>query len=224
VAVLWLCAAVAVAWPSAAWAQATPAAAGSRPIELTVQGAWVGPASFGSANQTFLRQDGSSYTVFEAQSSLGSGVGVEANIGYPIGSRLQAEFTGSWSRSGLRTNIVGDVEDADNVTLTETIMRVSVEGGALWTLKTRARSTLFLRGGAGWMRELAGSGALAEDGLVANAGVGMKYWWGASTPGQQPRIGLRIEGRVAIRSAGVTLGERSVRVAPIASGGLIVRF
>lgn len=215
----------AVASPHAALAQ-TPAAAASvsRPIELAVQGSWVGPASFGSANQNYLRPDGSLYPVFQAESSLGSGFGVEANIGYPLGARFQAEFTGGWSRSSLRTEITGDVENADDVTLTETLMRFSLEGAGVWTVRTRERSSIFLRGGAGWMRELAGSGALTEDGLVANAGVGMKYWWGTSTPGRQKRIGLRVEGRLSIRSGGITLGERSVRVAPIASGGLIFRF
>jgi len=207
-----------------AWAQTPPAPSNDRPIEVAVQGSWVGPASFGSANQNYTRPAGSPYPVFEAESSLGSGFGVEANIGYPLAARLQAELTGGWSRSSLQTKIDDDVEDADDVTLTETLMRFSVEGAALWTFLTRDRSTVFLRGGGGWMRELAGSGALVEDGFVANAGVGMKYWWGTATPGQAKRIGLRVEGRLSIRSGGITLGEKSVRVAPIASGGLIFRF
>jgi hypothetical protein len=219
--VLLIVAFAAAAGPAAA--QTAPASSGL-PIEVSVQAAWVGPASFGSVNENLTRPAGSPYPVFQTDNSLGSGIGVEANFGYPLGARLQAELTGAWSRASLRSEITGDVEDADDITITETLNRFSIEGGVLWTLRTRERSSIFIRGSGGWMRELAGSGALAEDGFVANAGAGMKYWWGTATPGQAKRIGLRVEGRLSIRSGGITLGERSVRVAPVASGGLIFRF
>ena len=75
------------------------------------------------------------------------------------------------------------------------------------------------------MRELAETGALTEDGAIANVGGGMKYWWRDQARGACRKLGLRVEGRAAIRSVGhLRSVEQSTRVAPVLAGGLVIGF
>ena len=74
------------------------------------------------------------------------------------------------------------------------------------------------------MRELTGSGALIEDGFIGNAGAGVKYWWVERPTGRIRRVGLRVEGRMSIRSAALTLGESKTRFAPVVVGGIVFGF
>jgi hypothetical protein len=196
----------------------------SRRVDFSAQVPWIGPASFGQSQEGLLRPDGSTLPVFTADSSLRSGVGVEVNLDIGLMRRLMAEVTGGWTRSTLASRVTGDAEGADALTVTDTLTRFSLEGAAVWTLRLRGRTTWFLRGGAGWMRELAGSSALVDDGVVGRVGAGVKYWWRDRPRGRLRRVGVRFDGGVQIRSGSITLGDHGLRVAPMVSGGLIFGF
>jgi opacity protein-like surface antigen len=217
---------------SPAWAQASaqtarppqrPPRVGTR-VEIAAQATWTGPISFGQASQTLTRPDGTNLVVFNTDSRLAPGYGVGADLGILIGKKLVAEMSGSWNRATLETRITGDVESADPITATASMDRFTIEGGGLWTIARRGRASFFVRGSAGWMREVAETSALVEDGIVAHAGGGMKYWWRDRPRGTLRRFGVRIEARAQIRSSGLTLGEPATTIAPVISGGLVFGF
>jgi hypothetical protein len=213
--------------PVSALGQATsaPAAPASRPVELTVTGALTGPTTFGGASADLLRPDGGTTSLFRTENRLGTGFGVELDLGVGLTRRLFAEATGSWIHAGFETRVTSDLEGADDVTLTESGTRFSVEGAGLVQVATLAGGDLFARGSAGWMRELAGEGALIEDGITGSAGVVYRRWWHQGAPGARMRgLGVRVDGRLSMRSAGLTLGERKMRVAPFIAFGIVFGF
>ncbi len=119
--------------------------------------------------------------VFNSDISMGPGPGAEVHFGRSVGSRLALEVTGTWTFTTIRAEVSTDFDNAPDATLTEDLSRFSVEGSALWRLAGGAKRALYLRGGAGWMRELTGGATLAETGVIGNVGASVKYWWGAST-------------------------------------------
>jgi hypothetical protein len=217
---------------SPAWAQASaqtarppqrPPRLGTK-VEIAAQATWNGPISFGQASQTLIKPDGTNLVVFNTDSRLAPGYGVEADLGVLIGKKFVAEISGSWSRATLESRITGDVEGADPITATASMDRFTIEGGGLWTIATRGRASFFVRGSAGWMREVAETSAFIEDGTIVHAGGGMKYWWRDRPRGTLRRFGVRIEGRAQVRSSGLTLREPATTIAPVISGGLVFGF
>ena len=216
------------AMASPALAQSTAQAASVRPrtprVDIAIQGAWIGPVSFGESSMDLLRPDGSPLTVFRSENRLASGLGTEVHVAFPARQRLTVELSGTWTRADLESRISGDIEDAEDVTVSEALDRVTAEGSLVWTWRTTRRTSWFVRGGAGWMREMAARGLLREDGVIVNAGAGLRYWWRERPRGALRRLGLRFEGRASIRSSGLSLGEQTSRIAPVFSGGLILGF
>ncbi|HKW01609.1 MAG TPA: hypothetical protein VJN96_17410 [Vicinamibacterales bacterium] len=207
----------------------TPRPQTSRPprdhgIELTLGGAWTGGNSFGSSDANLQTPTGSSLMLFNTKSDLGAGGGLEAHLSFRVTKRLAAEFSGTWTHATIHTSLSGDFEGADSLTANVGISRFTLEGSGLWTLNTRGKARWFIRGGFGWMREVDETGVLTEDGTIANIGGGVKYWWRDQARGTFRKLGLRVEGRAAIRSSGISLDQKSTRVAPVLAGGLVIGF
>jgi hypothetical protein len=178
----------------------------------------------GDRNASLTRPDGRPLSVFQGEISMGPGPGAEVHFGRAVGTRLAVEATGTWTFTTTRAKVSSDIEGATDATLTEDLSRFSVEGSTLWRLAGGDRRALYLRGGAGWMRELVSGGTLAETGVIGNVGAAVKYWWGAPSSGQRRRLGLRLDGRAVLRSGGVDLGVSGVRLAPAASADLMIGF
>jgi hypothetical protein len=193
-------------------------------IELTLGGAWTGGNSFGSADANLQAPDGSSLTLFKSTSDLGAGGGLESHLSFRVTKPFAVEFSGTWTHATIHTALSGDFENAEPLTASVGVSRFTLEGSAVWTFKTRGRSRWFLRGGFGWMREVDETSVLTEDGTIANIGGGVKYWWRDQARGAFRKLGLRVEGRAAIRSSGISLDQKSTRVAPVLAGGLVIGF
>jgi hypothetical protein len=192
--------------------------------ELSVGAIGLGTTPIGSRDATHARPSGGPLQIFSSDVSLGLGPGAEVHFGRSAGSRFVFEATGTWAFTTIRSRVSADLEGAPDATLTEDLTRFSIEGSALWRLTGGAKRALYFRGGAGWMRELAAGSTLAEDGIIGNVGAAMKYWWGASSPARRRRLGLRLDGRVILRSGGVDLGASGVQAAPAASADLMIGF
>lgn len=202
----------------------TAAARTADPVtELALTAAWIGPQSFGTSDAALTAPNGSPLVVFRTDSRLAPGAAFEVHLGRRLARRFWVEATGSWQHADYETRVFDDIEDGDDLTLAVSSSRYTVEGSALWTLAERGALTVFARGGAGWVRETAGGRSLVADGAIGNVGAGVKYWWGLR-PGRLRRIGLRVEGRVSLRSGALTLGESQVRFAPVVVGGIIFGF
>jgi hypothetical protein len=191
---------------------------------VTVGGAWLGGLSFGSVNANLQAPDGSSFTLFSTSSELGAGAGLEAHVGFRVTKKLAAEVSGTWASAEARTSISSDFEGAAPLTATVGTSRFTLEGSALWTIARHGKAQWFVRGGFGWLRELDETSVLVEDGTVATVGGGVKYWWREQPRGAFGKLGLRAEARVAIRSAGISLDDRSTHAQPVVAGGLIIGF
>ena len=192
--------------------------------QVAVGGAYVGAMPLGSESADLQRPDGSPLPLFQTDVSLRQGLGVEVHLTRQLGARSAAEVTGAWTSTRIRTRVSSDFENIPAATLTERLSRFAVEASVLWNFAATADRSVFLRAGGGWMREVAGSATFTDDGLIGNVGVGMKYWWSRSTPGQGRRWGVRLDGRAVLRARGVDLGAETVRVAPAAAADLLFGF
>lgn len=195
-----------------------------RPKEFTIMGLLIGPSNIGESTASLIRPDGSPLVVFSATDRLAPGYGLESALGFQIKKGIWAEASGSWSQTELQTRVSNDVEGAEAMTLTESVMRFSVEGSALFYFHETAKTGIFARGGAGWMRELTGSSSLALDGVMGNGGVGVKHLVRDKPRGGFRRVGFRAEFRVNVRSTSLTPLAPAKRVAVAGAGGLVIGF
>jgi len=201
-----------------------PAAPRDHGIEVAVGAAWTAGNSFGSSDANLQAPAASSLTLFHTSSDLGAGGGLEAHLSFRVAKPFAAEISGTWTHQTISTSVSGDFENASSLTATVGVSRFTFEGSGIWTLKSRGRTRWFVRGGVGWMREVDETGVLLEDGTIANVGGGVKYWWRDQARGSFRKIGLRVEARAAIRSSGISLDQKSTRVAPVVAGGLVFGF
>ena len=78
---------------------------------------------------------------------------------------------------------------------------------------------LFLRAGAGYLRELHEKNEVIETGSEYHAGGGLKLWFGDGNH----RAGLRVDGGVAFRKGGADIVDKK-RTVPTAGVSLIYLF
>jgi len=191
--------------------------------ELAVGGLAILPTSLGAMDANLLDPTGAPFRLFRTSTDTSLGLGLEVNVGTAVSRRLDVEFSGAWTRFDVRTKISDDVEDVPGLTATETLTRFSAGGAVLWRFAQGARAAGFLRGGVGWMRELSSDAALAEDGLLLDAGVGVKYWLSTNAAGDG-RFGLRAEFRVLNRRQGIDIDDGSTRLWPVVVGTAVLKF
>jgi hypothetical protein len=211
-------AAIASAAPALAQTPAQPRV--QREREAAIGVVIAGPASLGSTSASFIRPNGTPLELFRVKNRFAFRYGVEAVLSYQIARRFWLEGAGSWTLGDVESRVESDFEDATLLTASSTVSRFTVEGGGLVALNEPGAVTWFLRGTAGWMRELGGDNVIAENGLVGNAGFGVKYWWRDPATGRRT-VGLRLEARANARTRGLALGEDKLRVAGVGFAGLM---
>jgi hypothetical protein len=212
------------ALPVQALAQVSPAPAPERGVELSVGGTFLAPAPAGSSSADLITSSGSRLTLFDVESRYGIGYGGDATLGFRLSPALWFEVAGGYTWTKAKSEITDDLEDAADVTISETISRASAEGALVWYFADRGTSAFFIRGSGGWMRELAGGNSLVEDGIIGSGGAGFRRWWRQNRPGGLKRIGLRLEGRLIVRAKGLEFGSANLRLTPAASGLIVFGF
>jgi len=218
---LGLCLSLLTASPAVTWAQ-QPSSFNRG--EFGLAATLLGPFALGSASADLIRPSGGRLSLFNTTDSLGPGPGLEASLAFRISRRFALQAAGNWSVTTVRATIEDDFEGVPDVTISESLSRFGAIGAALWTFRDRHRASWFLRAGAGWMREVAGAGASAQDGIVGNAGGGVKYWFGNQPRPRGRRVGLSLEALALLRSGGISRGSHAVRVAPALQAGLVTDF
>jgi hypothetical protein len=205
-------------------AAAQPAPAPSHRPEIVVNVLWTGGAGYGSSSANLTTPAGSPQPLYSTASRLAAGAGAEVQLDFRVTAHLRAQASGTWSRADLVTEVRADFEGVAPLTATLPVSLFTVEGSAVWSFHPRGRLEPFARAGAGWLRERTSDGGLRADGLVVNAGGGVKYWWRRQPRGLLKRFGLESEVRLAVRSGALTLGTRTMLAAPAVTVGAMVGF
>lgn len=213
---------VLVAFGAAAVASAQPAQ--SR-LAVSVGPDWVGSMDAGGGNATLTAAGSGRFGVFETSSTLTGGVGVGGALGVRLAGGLWTELTGRYHSARLATRVTGDIEAADE-SATEALQQMQIDGGLLWIpdrLRVASRLQLFLSGGAGYLRQLHGTGTLAETGRGYYAGGGALVSLPVRPGGMFAASGVRLDVRAAMAQRGVLFDSR-VHAAPAVWVSLFLRF
>jgi len=218
----WLSLLMVVAGAQASFAQ-TPAATSRKP-EIDVSMIAIAGASAGSQNANLTAPDGSPFLLFSSSQRVGPAFGPEVQVGFGLTRHLSAEVTGSWTHAELRSSLSADFEGAAPVTATERLSMFTLSGSGVWSFARRGKWQPFLRGGAGWLRELTSDSAVAADGAIAHGGGGVKYWWRDRPRGAFKRFGVRTEARFVSRHDGLSFGNGRRLNAIAGTVGVMIGF
>ena len=123
----------------------------------------------------------------------------------------------------LRVSLSNDFESAPNVDADEQVTQYVIDGTLLYQFATfsSGRAGLFVAGGGGYLRQLDDGNENVTTGSQIHGGGGLHYWFGSG----QHRLGLRVEGRIAVRNGSVDLSpEDKHRLVPTLSAGLAYLF
>jgi hypothetical protein len=183
----------------------------------------VGPIQFDRMSADLTTADGRPYALFVVDNGLGPEWGVEAHVSVPVVAAVRVEGAVAFGQPTLRTHVSRDVEGADAVTVTDRIMRLTIEGAIVVQVRAGVRHAWFVRAGGGFSRGLTSDRNLLAKGSVATMGAGIKYWVRGG-PRRRGGFGVDVEGRMAARWQGLTLDAERLHIVPAAVAGLFFGF
>jgi len=192
-------------------------------IEVAIAGEWSGALSFSSLDALETDRNGQPYRLFATESELRPTLGVGAKLGIVLTNRFQIETALSFSSPELVVSIASDVENAEDVSIAETIRQLHVQVGLVANLTASSRNIPFVTAGAGYLRELHEGQTLAVDGRSLFLGGGLKHVLKSDPDSSLKGAGVRVDGRVVLRREGVAFDD-SWRLAPGLSAALFLRF
>jgi opacity protein-like surface antigen len=218
---LWLLVAALLAvMPAPADAQARRTQPRQPRIEVGVGAGMLGGLSLGERDASLKSNSTTAapFRLFATDTNLDQAAGLEVRLGYRTTRRLTVEGTLGFARPPLTSSLSADAEGAAPVDATTTLTEYVITGGALWKLSVnpRRRWTPFVSGGAGVARHVHDGQTLIESGVDGYAGGGILY-------SLNPRIGLRLDGRVHFLNGGIAVGQ-GVSPRGALSGSIFVAF
>jgi hypothetical protein len=191
-------------------------------VELSGGGNYQGGLDLGNAPATLTRNPSTGaepLVLFAADTSLGSGFGVQARVGYYLSSALAIEGGVQIVRPRLEVRLSDDFEGANDLLASESITSYLFTGSVLYHFGAGKGLKPFVIAGAGHVRDLHDGDELVETGLEYHAGGGIKSWFGTG----RRKFGVRAEALVSFRDGGVgTEDER--RTVPTAGFSLSYLF
>jgi hypothetical protein len=204
-------------------AMAQPAAAaGPRAsrLELSGGGVFVGGYGLGESKAELTPNSGSAgFEEFTTDNHVRQAFGVQARIGFVVTPAIVVEGGIRLTRPVYEVRVSGDVENAADATIEETLSQYLFDGSLVWQFSRGGRAVPFVYGGAGYLRELHEEDALVEEGVEYHAGAGLKWWFGQGGR----RFGVRGEAGISIRDGGFDFKDGQ-RVVPVVGGSLIYTF
>lgn len=174
-------------------------------FELSGGAAWTGTTNFGDQPATETALAGERFELFSTSTTLASTPDLVAALGVRLARSIEGEVMASFGRPRLRTVISGDAEGASDLTVEETVQRVSIAGSLRWRFsrwRLAGRGQPFASGGGGYLRELHEGATLSATGHTYHAGLGLEFPL-TSGDGRLKAAGIRTEARLVFREAGV---------------------
>lgn len=163
------------------------------------------------------------FVLFSATSRAQASPGAEGRLGVFLAPSASIEGGVQVARPTLSTKLSDDFESAPDVTATETLTRLVVNGSLLLHL-TRltfagGSGVPFVLGGGGYIRELHEKNEVVETGHEYHAGAGLHLWYGQG----KHRVGLRGDVGVSWRRGGADATDVQ-RAVPTSSVSLAYLF
>ena len=211
--------------PGAAAAQTS----GGR-FDVSISGLWNGGYALDarSATETRNQVGGGDFVLFETDSEVTGGAGVEARLGVRLGSTFSVEAGGSWTRASMRTRVSGDFESTPALDVRADFTQYVIDGAVVARLERLAmgggRVVPFVEAGAGYLRQLHEGNFMVETGVVVHGGGGVLVWLRSRPGGWFDRIGLRVDARVTSRSGGIDVTDDQRRTFAALAAGLALGF
>jgi len=212
--------------PALAQSASSPATEPGR-VELGIGAVWIGRASLGSRDANETTGTGGAFRLFASSTELASVSGLEGHLALRVRPRLEAEAFASYTKPQLQTRVDSDAESSNApLTITGTIQQFTIGGAGLWyprLPRLEGRARVFVRGGAGYLRQLENDGTLIVTGRIYEAGAGVKVMVVSREAGWWKGIGARVDARAVVRQKGVAPDNRA-HVSPAVGASLFVRF
>ena len=216
---------LAVGFSRAAAAQTVPAAGPGR-LEVSLGALWFGQLALGSNDANETTPTGGNLKIFSTSTDLGSVAGLEARVGVRLLPSLEAEAEASYGTPQLKVTITGDIENAPDVTATESVQQFTIGGGVVWYLPVHPASVRlvpFVSGGVGHLRQIHEERTSLETGLYYHVGGGVKWLLFARPRGLVNAMGLRVDARAVVRTKGVAFDDGG-HASPAVGASAFVRF
>lgn len=169
-------------------------------FEVTVSGGWWSEAGLGQTRASIPGNGvpaGGDFTLFDTTTRITSAPAVEAMLGYRLTPNVALEAGVGLGRPEIRTVVSSDVEVPDTITATDRLTQVVIDGALAVSLPRLeiARAIPFVRGGAGYVRQLHEGRQVVDTGQVLFVGAGMTYPLVARSRGAIRGLAVRGEAR-----------------------------
>lgn len=195
-------------------------------VELGAAVVWSGGFDQGSVSADETRNsttDTSPFTLFTASSRTESVTGAQGRVGVYVSRAFSVEAGVEYGRPTVSTRLANDAESAQDITATETLTRIIVDGSGLFHLTglsfNGGRGVPFLRAGGGYVRELHEKNEVIDTGSEFHAGGGVKLWFGRG----KHRTGFRLDGGAMFRTDGADAPKKR-RTIPTAGASIVFLF
>lgn len=198
--------------------------AGSTEIAAGV--VWSGGFDMGSVSADETRNsttDTGRFVLFTADSRTQSMTGAQGRLGIYLAKAFSVEAGLEYGRPKITTHLGNDAESAEDVTATENLTRLLIDGSGVLHLTglsfAGGNGVPFVRGGIGYLRELHEKNEVIETGREFHAGGGVKVFFGRG----QRRTGFRADGGISWRTGGADT-PKTRRTVPTAGASIVYLF
>jgi len=195
-------------------------------LEISGGVLWMPGTDLGTASADETRNPGTGtgpFVLFQTDSRTESAPGVQGKLGVYLAQSMSVEGGALFSRPKLATRLTGDAESAPELTATDTLTRIVVDGSVLFHLTGvtfgGGRGIPFISVGAGYLRDLHEKNEVAETGHELHFGGGFHYWFGQG----KHRAGVRADVGISRRSGGADAID-TTRTVPTVAGSFAYLF
>jgi len=195
-------------------------------VEISGGAVWSRGYDLGSATAEETRNTGTGtgpFVLFATDTRADASIGLQGRIGVYLARSISVEGGVVVARPKISTALTGDAESAPNVTATETLTRLIVDGSVLLHFSGASfaggKGVPFVFGGGGYLRDAHEKNEVIETGSEYHAGGGVHFWFGQG----KHRVGVRADVGVSRRSGGAD-GSDTSRTVPTVAGSIAYLF